>query len=90
MQYYDQWVQVLRGVQKIIPRNEGSSHDLALRLEEVCRVYRNLAEGPKTLLNLDATFKGSGYTLEWKNKAKGMVAKVKSFSEVSRSASAVS
>ena len=86
-QYYDQWLQVLREVQKVVPTSAGSFTDEAYRLRDVCMVYRNLADGPKSLRNLDGTFTSSIHTPEWKKKAGDMVAKVKSFSELSRGAS---
>ena len=59
-----------------------------MRLRNVCKVYRNLADGPKSLRHLDTTFTDSHHTLQWKNTASEMVAKVKSFSEVVRDAAA--
>ena len=86
LQYYDQWLQVLRKVQKEIPSTSGTWETECNRLRVVCKVYRNLADGPKSLRNLDYTFTDSSDTLEWKNKAGEMVAKLKPFSEFMRGA----
>ena len=86
LQYYDQWLQVLRKVQKEIPSISGTWETECNRLRIVCKVYRNLADGPKSLRNLDYTFTDSSDTLEWKNKAGEMVAKLKPFSEFMRGA----
>jgi hypothetical protein len=90
MKYYDQWLQVLGEVQKVVPSDAGSWEAETYRLRDFCKVYRNLADGPKSLRNLDGTFTSSSHTLAWKKKAEEMVAKVKSFSELSRGASGVS
>ena len=86
-QYYDQWLQALQEVQKVAPSGIHSSweHE-GPRLRAVCDVYRNLADGPKSLRNLDATFMGSSDTLAWKKRAGEIVAKLKLFSEFSRAA----
>jgi hypothetical protein len=81
LKYYDQWLQVLREVQKVVPSTVGSWEEEGLRLRAVCKVYRNLADGPKSLRNPDDTFMHSGNTLDWKNKTGEMVAKLKPFSE---------
>jgi hypothetical protein len=65
---------------------EGSYSEETYRLRDVCMVYRNLADGPRTLRNLDDTFSGSSYTVVWKKTARDMVAKLKPFSEVLRGA----
>ena len=85
MQYYDQWVKVLREVQKVEPSEHGSWNEEAIRLRNFCKIYRNLADGPKSLRNLDDAFNTEHPdALQWKKKAGEVVAKVKSFSEVSR------
>jgi hypothetical protein len=83
MQYYDQWVEVLRKVQKVVPSTAGSWQDVILGHQEFGRIHRNLADGPRSLRNLDDTFgPNSNYTIEWKKKAHNMVVKLKPFSEV--------
>lgn len=90
LQYYDQWLYVLREIQKVVPSDWGGWEHECRRLRDFCQVYRNLADGPKSLRKLDDTFTGSRDILGWKNKAGEMVAKVKSFSELSRCATGVS
>jgi len=83
-QYYDQWLQVMREVQKIEPSESGSWEEETYRLREYCKVYRNLADGPRSLRNLDDTFTYSSRTRGWKQNTHSMVAKLKPFSEVLR------
>jgi hypothetical protein len=75
-------MQVLREVQKVIPSTSGDWKDETRRLRAFCRVYRNLADGPRSLRNLDDTFPDSIHTNEWKQDTHNKVAKLKSFSEV--------
>ena len=83
MQYYDQWLQVLREVQKgALPNTTGVHEELVWRLYDFCAVSRKLADGPKNFQNLDDTFSTHRTDIpEWKVKAREMVAKVKSFSD---------
>lgn len=92
LQYYDQWLQVLREVQKVKASDDGDWEEEARRLRGVCKVYINLADGPQSLRNLDITFDDPRYseTLEWKKKAGEMVATLKPFSRVLRGAARVS
>jgi len=83
-QYYDQWLQVMREVQKIEPSTSGSWEEETYRLRAYCKVYRNLADGPRSLRNLDDTFTDSSRTLGWKQNTHSMVAKLKPFSEFLR------
>jgi len=69
-----------------MPSSDGGWQDEARRLRAVCKVYRNLADGPKSLRHLDTTFPNSSETFEWKKKADEMVAKLKPFSELLRDA----
>jgi len=76
----------MREVQKVEPSTFGSWEEETYRLREFCKVYRNLADGPRSLRNLDVTFTDSRHTLRWKQKTHDMVAKLKPFSEVLRGA----